>query len=102
MKLVQILLPTADNDGKAIASRRFEATARELTERFGGLTAHTRAPVEVLWKPRRQRTQHDELVIFEVIATRLDRRWWRAFVARLEKDYRQEKIQTRVLDFTEI
>jgi hypothetical protein len=102
MKLIQILLPTRDNKGRRIGGRRLEATARELTERFGGLTAHTRAPVEGLWKPARRRAQHDDLVIFEVMAPRLDRRWWRTFRSRLERDYRQEKIQTRVLDFTEI
>ena len=102
MKLIQILLPTTDNRGRRIGPRTFQTTARELTERFGGLTAHTRAPVEGLWKPAQRRTQHDELVIFEVIAPRLDRRWWRRYVTQLEKQYRQEKIQTRVLDFVEV
>jgi len=102
VKLIQILLPTRDNAGRRFAGRRFQATARELTERFGGLTAHTRAPVEGLWKPARRRTQHDDLVIFEVIAPRLDRRWWRTFRERLERDYRQEKILTRVVDFSEV
>ncbi len=102
MKLIQILLPTRDNDGRRIGTRRLEATARELTEQFGGLTAHTRAPVDGLWKPARRRAQHDELVIFEVMAPRLERRWWRPFLSRLEREYRQEKIQTRVFDFVEI
>lgn len=103
MKLIQILLPIVDNAGRRIPARRLQHTARELTERFGGLTAHTRAPVEGLWKPRRRgRAQRDELVILEVIAPRLDRRWWRQFRTRLETEYRQEKIQTRVVDFSEV
>ena len=102
MKLIQILLPTRDNRGRRISARLLQSTAKELTDRFGGLTAHTRAPVEGLWKPARRRTRHDDLVILEVIAPRLDRRWWRAYRAQLEKQYRQEKIQTRVMDFVEI
>jgi hypothetical protein len=103
MKLVQILLPTRYNNGRRIPGRLFEATTSELAAKFGGLTAHTRAPVEGLWKPARSRAaQHDDLVIFEVIAARLDRRWWRRFVHQLAVTYRQQKIQTRVLTFIEL
>ncbi len=103
MKLVQILLPTTFNNGRRIPGRLFEATAAELTAKFGGLTAHTRAPVEGLWKPTRGRAaQRDDLVIFEVIAARLDRRWWRRYVRQLAAVFRQQKIQTRVLTFIEL
>ncbi|MEO7774283.1 MAG: hypothetical protein ABIT36_02630, partial [Steroidobacteraceae bacterium] len=86
MKLIQILLPTHDNDGRRIAPRQFKATARALTDRFGGLTAHTRAPVEGTWKPLRV-AQYDDLVIYEVMAPRLNRTWWRRFRAQLEREY---------------
>src|SRR5687768_4274806 len=39
MHLIQILLPVYDNDGKSFPASRYADVRRELTERFGGLTA---------------------------------------------------------------
>ena len=50
MHLIHILLPLTDNAGRPLGRKLFRAVADELTERFGGLTAHTRAPAEGLWK----------------------------------------------------
>ena len=50
MHLVQILLPLWDNEGRRLPRALYAELARELTERFGGLTAHTRAPAEGLWR----------------------------------------------------
>jgi hypothetical protein len=55
MHLVQILLPLNDNDGRALAKDLFETVARELTERFGGVTAYTRAPADGRHQLRRGR-----------------------------------------------
>ncbi len=46
MHLIQILLPIYDNEGMAIPREIFHAIGNELVQRFGGLTAHTRAPAE--------------------------------------------------------
>jgi hypothetical protein len=50
MYLIQVLLPLKDNDGRPYEPEMFRGVADELTERFGGLTAHTQAPAEGLWK----------------------------------------------------
>jgi hypothetical protein len=47
--LVQILLPVRDNDGQPFANDPHGATRRELLDRFGGVTAHQRAPAHGLW-----------------------------------------------------
>ena len=47
MHLIHILLPLNDNEGRPYGRELF--VADELTEKFGGLTAHTR-PAEGLWK----------------------------------------------------
>jgi hypothetical protein len=41
--LVEFLLPVADNDGARIPKNEFDRVRRELTERFGGVTAFMRA-----------------------------------------------------------
>lgn len=95
MYLVQVLLPLYDNASRRIPRRTFEETAEVLTRRFGGLTAYTRAPVEGRWRQRGRRVRHDDLVIYEVMAGRLDRAWWRRERARLEKAFGQEVVVIR-------
>jgi hypothetical protein len=72
MYLVQLLLPLFDNSGNAFSERIYTSIRRELTERFGGVTAFTRAPAQGLWI-REGETTHDEIVVVEVMASDLDR-----------------------------
>jgi hypothetical protein len=95
MHLIQVLLPLYDNAGKPIPGDLFRAVAAELTERFGGLTAYTRAPAEGLWKEGRRTTTRDDVVLFEVMADRLQRAWWRQYRADLEARFRQEQVLIR-------
>jgi len=44
MYLLQILLPLVDNQGQRFDDHRFSHVRRELTERFGGVTAYLRSP----------------------------------------------------------
>jgi hypothetical protein len=99
--LIQILLPLTDNSGEPLPRRLYQQIQSELTQRFKGLTAYSRAPAEGLWKPR-QGTKRDEIIVYEVMATRFDVRWWRRYRTRLEQSFRQESIiiraqETRVL-----
>jgi hypothetical protein len=94
--LVQIFLPLQDNRGKPIAERHFKGLAEELSERFGGLTAYIRAPATGLWKKQQNaRMLRDEIVIYEVIIGRLDRRWWRQKRQALQQTFRQQEILIR-------
>ena len=95
MHLIHILLPLNDNRGKALPRKLFRAVAGELTERFGGLTAHTRAPAEGLWKEGASAPAKDEIVIYEVMAEVLDEAWWGKYRRRLEKRFRQEQVVVR-------
>ena len=49
--------------------------AQLLTERFGGVTSFSRSPGEGRWK-NRGATEHDDIVVIEVMAEELDRAWW--------------------------
>lgn len=94
MHLVQILLPTADNEGRRFPEERFEALRRELTERFGGATVFSQAPAEGFWKGG-EGTAKDDVVIFEVMCESLDPAWWAARRERLEAEFRQEVVVVR-------
>jgi len=82
--LVQILLPRAD-----------ETVARELAERFGGVTAYSRAPARGLWKPAPGSTERDDIVVLEVMVEALEAGWWRTYRESLERRFRQDEIVVR-------
>jgi hypothetical protein len=44
--LVEILLPVADNEGQPFDAHKYAVVREELSRRFGGITAFTRAPAE--------------------------------------------------------
>ena len=95
MYLIELFLPLFDNTGTPLPRSDFAAVRSELTERFGGLTAFTRAPAEGLWKDEEDETRHDEIVIYEVMTDRIDRDWWKDYRARLEERFGQEEIVIR-------
>jgi hypothetical protein len=94
MHLIQILLPLADNDGMPFPEALLRGIQAELAQRFGGVTAFSRAPAKGIWQQGGAR-QQDDIVIVEVMTEELDAGWWRQFRARLEKDLRQEAVIVR-------
>lgn len=95
MNLVQILLPLYDNAGKTLPHTLFTAVRDELTEHFGGLTVYTRAPAEGLWKSDEDEKKRDDIVIYEVMAKRLSKSWWRKYRSALEDRFKQQEIIIR-------
>jgi hypothetical protein len=95
MQLIQIFLPLYDNRQQPIADSQFQTVRKELVEKFGGLTAHTSAPLEGLWKDDPQHTTRDDMVIFEVMADALDKSWWQNYRHQLEIRFKQEQVLIR-------
>jgi hypothetical protein len=94
MHLIQILLPVHDDDGRAFAPHQYESLVREVTAKFGGATSYMRSPAEGRWNQGGE-TEHDEIVVVEVMADELDRAWWAALRDRLAKEFRQDEIVIR-------
>jgi hypothetical protein len=99
--LVQILLPLYDNDGRRFGAGDFDRVSEELVARFGGVTAFRRSPAEGVWREDGEESR-DRVVIFEVMADRVDREWWRQYREELERRFRQEKIVARATEFEEL
>ncbi len=95
MHLVQILLPLNDNDGHTLPKDLYETVARELTERFGGVTAYTRSPADGRWREEGRDTSSDEVVVFEVMLKTIDETWWSRYRAALETSFRQKQVVVR-------
>ncbi len=94
MHLIQLLLPLRANDGAPFAEGLFREVLGELTDRFGGSTAYTRSPAEGKWKSG-EADHHDDIVVVEVMAERLDHAWWGGYRRDLERRFRQLEIVIR-------
>jgi len=94
MVLIQILLPLTDNQGRPFEGHVLTDLQQELTRRFGGFTAFTRAPAEGVWAHDGRKTR-DDIVVVEIMVQTLDADWWRQLRARLENDLCQENIVIR-------
>lgn len=99
MNLVEILLPLTDNCGRRFEQKRYDAIRKTLTDRFGGMTAFTRAPAEGT-STGDEETVRDEIVVFEVMTETFDARWWRNYRQELETAFRQDSIIIRVFTVT--
>ncbi|HYW11821.1 MAG TPA: hypothetical protein VE871_07675 [Longimicrobium sp.] len=98
MHLVQILLPLRDNDDNPFPREMMDAVRHDLTERFGGVTAHLRAPAAGAWKDDDGDVAQDDVVIVEAVADDLDRAWWADYRRRLESRFRQDDILIRATE----
>jgi hypothetical protein len=92
MHLIQLLLPLHDNDGRPFQVSYFTQVRRDLTDRFGGVTAFVRTPAVGLWKENADDINRDEVVLFEVLAEQLDRDWWSRYRKKLQNQFRQDEV----------
>jgi hypothetical protein len=98
MHVVQFFLPLKDNAGQPFAREAFSGVRRELTERFGGVTAYLRSPAQGLWEDEDGDLCRDEVVLFEVMDPALDVDWWRAYRTRLQHRFAQDAVLLRATE----
>ena len=90
-----MLLPVRDADGRPFPRAHFDDLAHELTDRFGGVTAYTRAPAAGLWEEPSGERVRDDVVVYEVMADDIDEAWWAALRTRLEARFQQDELVIR-------
>ena len=95
MFLIQLLLPIRSEAGHPFPRTHYDTLAHELTDRFGGVTAYTRAPATGLWEEPSGEKVRDDVVVYEVMAETLDAAWWAAFRKRLEAQFQQQELVIR-------
>src|SRR5688572_6815260 len=96
MQLVQLFLPLEDNQGVRFSKEALLEVHRELTDKFGGVTAFFHSPALGAWKDGSD-TVRDQVVLFEVMADAADPAWWAGYRASLEQRFRQERILVRAM-----
>jgi hypothetical protein len=95
MHVIEILLPLRDNEGTPFPRAALDRVRHELTDHFGGVTAHLRAPAAGAWKDGEGDVERDDVVIVEVMDEELDRAWWDGYRRELESRFRQNEILIR-------
>ena len=98
MVLVQILLPTKSSEGCAVSNELLRRRRQELIDRFGGMTAYTRAPATGVWTSPEGSVEVDGVVMVEVRSEMFDRDWWRPYAKTLKKRFKQQSIHIRAND----
>ena len=92
MYQIQLLLPLYDNEGRGFARAELARVRDELAEKFGGVTAYSRAPAEGVWKDDEGTVSRDRVVAFEVLAETLERGWWAGYRDALAARFRQDEV----------
>ena len=95
--LVQMILPVYDNDDRPFSPTQFLQVRRELTDRFGGVTAYTRAPAEGFWEDATGQTHRDDVVNVEVMTDTWEPDWWRRYASELATRFAQEEVVVRAI-----
>jgi hypothetical protein len=95
--LVQLLLPLERPDGARFPAALYRDVARELTGRFGGVTAYSRAPAKGLWEEPSGEKEHDDVSVYEVMVDALDPAWWAGYRRELERRFEQDELVVRAL-----
>jgi hypothetical protein len=95
MQLLQLFLPVYGADGKPFPRALFDAVRAELAQRFGGVTAYLRSPAVGLWEDEDGECVRDDVLLFEVMAESVDRRWWHDYRRELEQRFGQDEILLR-------
>ena len=98
MVLIQMLLPTRSSEGTVFPDDLLRQTRKELIDRFGGLTAYTRAPATGVWTSPDGDVEVDSVVMIEVLSKDFDTAWWRSYAETLKERFKQETIHIRAND----
>jgi len=99
MYLIEILLPLRDKKGRPFAARIYQSLRDDLTERYRGVTAFTRAPAEGETRAGSGKVR-DDIVLFEVMTDKIDRHWWKQYRESLERTFEQDEIVVRAIALT--
>ena len=98
MYLVQILLPLCGDSGERLPKEHYAQVRRELTTRYGGVTAFLRSPADGTWKDDDGAVERDQVVTCEVMVDSLDREWWTRYRRILEARFEQRELIVRALE----
>ncbi|MFL6818378.1 MAG: hypothetical protein ACJ8EF_10595 [Bradyrhizobium sp.] len=99
MYVIELFLPLYDNQGRRFRDSLYEEVRRDLIEKFGGITAFTRAPAQGS-EQAHGGERRDDLIVFEVMTQELDALWWKSYRQSLETAFDQDQLIARAARVT--
>ncbi len=69
-------------------------------DKFGGVTIYRNSPAEGLWSDSSGDVSRD--YVFEVMTSELDKEWWLQFRQHLEKEFKQDEIISRAIEYIKL
>jgi inorganic pyrophosphatase len=97
IKLIQLFLPVVDRDGRPFPKKFFDQVKKKLAEKFDGLSVYTNSVADGYWKNDTNSIEKDQLLVYEVMANKIDLNYWAKLKASLEKQFKQELVVVRCL-----
>lgn len=93
-----MLLPLYGDTGQRLPMERYAQVRRELTERYGGVTAFLSSPAQGTWKEHDGTVDRDDVVMCEVMVESLERAWWAEYRSTLERRFEQRELVVRAFE----
>ena len=97
-KLVQLLLPLYDKDGRPFPEKLYTAVTKKLTQKFGGITMYAQSPASGLWKEAADTLVKDKVMVYEVMTADIDTAFWKTYKETLEKQFQQTALVMRSME----
>lgn len=94
-RLVSVFIPLSDAEDHDFPKKLFKEVNKKLTADFGGVTVYSQAPANGIWKDQKDKVVNDKIIIYEVMAPEIDRKYWKVYRQKLEKLFNQKDIVIR-------
>lgn len=98
LKKIEIFVPIFDSRGNRFSETIYRRIKKKLTEDFGGVTAYTQMPADGIWKDKKDREIKDQIVIYEVMVSKIDKSYWKAYKQKLQELFEQQDLVIRQSD----
>ncbi|MFD0941497.1 inorganic diphosphatase [Pedobacter boryungensis] len=91
-KRIELFIPVYNKKGKPFPKKYYTNLHQKLTDKFGGLTMYSRVPVIGFWKENTANTVKENIIVYEVLATEIDDKFWSKLKKWILKTFAQEEI----------
>lgn len=98
LKRIEIFIPVFDEKGKPFPEKFYRKIKKKLTDDFGGMTAYTQMPADGIWKDEKEKEVKDQIVVYEVMASKIDKAYWKAYKTKLSVLFKQNDLVIRQSD----
>ncbi|MFI5452940.1 inorganic diphosphatase [Pedobacter sp. UC225_61] len=101
-KRIELFIPVYSKKGKSFPKKYYSSLHQKLTDKFGGLTMYSRVPVTGFWKENSSATLKEDIIVYEVLASEIDEKFWDKLKKWALKTFNQDEIMIHVSSISTI